>query len=236
MKVVTTLRTKGYKENAKRNADRKEIGAHKHFQNDCASKIDGLKNDLERQKLDLEAREQEFSKLKNTLSKLIAENTGLKNKLDGRIKQDTNQPQSAKSSNIGCKETKCEIGYKEKTTTAKSRLRTAVQEAIDSQSQARRSGVETKSPRRQLYVGNIAFGATSDDVDKAVKAALGLHVDNVTMPRLGDRHCGYAFDTIAWPFELEANHVVISTIYEAIFRINTKGRPIYAKEARSQGR
>ena len=65
---------------------------------------------------------------------------------------------------------------------------------------------------------------------------LELHVDNVTMPRLGDRRRGYAFVMIAWPFELGANHVDIGTICEAIFRINIKGRPIYAKEARSQGR
>ena len=50
------------------------------------------------------------------------------------------------------------------------------------------------------------------------------------MSRSGDRNRGYAFVTIAWPSEFVSG-VDMDTFCEAIYRLNIKGRPIYAKEA-----
>ena len=87
------------------------------------------------------------------------------------------------------------------------------------------------SPRRQIYVGNIAFNATEDDVMKAIFDLTNNRPDPCIMPRSGDRNRGYAFVTIVWPSEFKHNGVDMDTFCDAIHRLDIKGRPIYAKEA-----
>ena len=50
------------------------------------------------------------------------------------------------------------------------------------------------------------------------------------MPHNGNRNRGYAFVTIVWPSEVNYG-VGMDTFCEAIYRLNIKGRPIYAKDA-----
>ena len=87
------------------------------------------------------------------------------------------------------------------------------------------------SPRRQIYVGNIAFNATEDDVMKAIFDLTNNTVDTCTMPRSGGRNRGYAFVTITWPSKYKHSGVDMDTFCDAIHHLNIKGRPIYAKEA-----
>ena len=80
------------------------------------------------------------------------------------------------------------------------------------------------SPRRQIYIGNIAFNATEQDVMQAIDD-LTHNVCNCTMPRSGDRNRGYAFVTIVWPSEFKHNGVDMDTFCDAIHHLNIKGRP-----------
>ena len=102
---------------------------------------------------------------------------------------------------------------------------------------ARRARIETTgrkwkpSPRRQIYVVNIAFNATEHDVMSAINDFTHNRVHDCTMPRSGDRNRGYAFVTITRPSEYTHNGVDMDTFCDAIHHLNIKGRPIYAKEA-----
>ena len=111
------------------------------------------------------------------------------------------------------------------------RVHSAVQKNIARQERIRATGRKwIPSPRRQIYIGNIAFDATADDVMWAINDLTHNRVYDCTMPRSGDRNRGYAFVTIAWPSEFVSG-VDMDTFCEAIYRLNIKGRPIYAKEA-----
>ena len=111
------------------------------------------------------------------------------------------------------------------------RVHSAVQKNIARQERIRATGRKwIPSPRRQIYIGNIAFNATADDVMWAINDLTHNGVYDCTMPRSGDRNRGYAFVTIAWPSEFRSG-VDMDTFCEAIYRLNIKGRPIYAKEA-----
>ena len=113
----------------------------------------------------------------------------------------------------------------------KSQQRASLHQHVASRARDRQYGLPHKgSPRRQLYIGNISFNATAEDVHAAIESALHLRVDAVTMSLDNDRHRGYAFVTIAWPLELDAKGVDISTISEALFQLEIKGRPIYVEE------
>ena len=108
----------------------------------------------------------------------------------------------------------------------------AVRKNVARQVKIKASGWEfILSPRRQIYVGNIAFNATEDDVMEAIYDLTNTRVDTCTMPRSGDRNRGYAFVTIGWPSEFKHNGVDMDTLCDAIHHLNIKGRPIYAKEA-----
>ena len=89
---------------------------------------------------------------------------------------------------------------------------------------------------RQIYVGNIAFNATEDDVMQAITEFTHIRVYDCTMPRSGDRNRGYAFVTIGWPSEFKHNGVDMDTFCDAIHRLDIKGRPIYAEEAHHRDR
>ena len=111
-------------------------------------------------------------------------------------------------------------------------VHSAIQKNINRQIRIKASGREyIPSPRRQIYVGNIAFNATEDDVMKAIFDLTNNRPDSCIMPRSGDRNRGYAFVTIAWPSEYKHNGVDMDTFCDAIHRLDIKGRPIYAKEA-----
>ena len=108
----------------------------------------------------------------------------------------------------------------------------AVQKNVARQVNIKARGREyIPSPRRQIYVGNIAFNATEDDVMGAIHDLTNNRVDTCKMPRSGDRNRGYAFVTIAWPSEFKHNGVDMDTFCDAIHHLNIKGRPIHAKEA-----
>ena len=108
----------------------------------------------------------------------------------------------------------------------------AVQKNVARQVKIEASGREyIPSPRRQIYVGNIAFNAMEDAVMEAIHNLTNIRVYDCTMPRSGDRNRGYAFVTIGWPSEFKHNGVDMDTFCDAIHRLDIKGRPIYAKEA-----
>ena len=86
------------------------------------------------------------------------------------------------------------------------------------------------SPRRQIYIGNIAFNATAQDVSEAIDEVTN-NVVEVTMPINGNRNRGYAFVTITWPSEFRSG-VDMDTFCDAIHLLDIKGRPIYAKPAK----
>ena len=111
------------------------------------------------------------------------------------------------------------------------RIHSAVKNNIARKARINAMGKEfIPSPRRQIYIGNIAFNATEQDVMHAIDD-LTHNVCACTMPRSGGRNRGYAFVTIVWPSEFKHNGVGMDTFCEAIYRLNVKGRPIYAKEA-----
>ena len=111
------------------------------------------------------------------------------------------------------------------------RVHSAVQKNITRQERIRGTGRKwIPSPRRQIYVGNIAFNATGHDVMSAINDLTHNGVHDCTMPRSGDRNRGYAFVTIVWPSEYKHNGVDMDTFCDAIHHLNIKGRPIYAKE------
>ena len=88
----------------------------------------------------------------------------------------------------------------------------AVQKNVARQVKIKASGREyIPSPRRQIYVGNIAFNATEDDVKEAIADLTHNTVDTCTMPRSGGRNRGYAFVTIVWPSEFKHNCVDMDT-------------------------
>ncbi len=111
------------------------------------------------------------------------------------------------------------------------RIHSAIQKNL-----ARRGRIEASGrkfipgPRPRIYVGKIAFDATEHDVCEAIEDFTHNRVYDCTMPRSGERNRGYAFVTIAWPSEFRSG-IDIDTFCEAIYRLNIKGRPIYAKEA-----
>ena len=108
----------------------------------------------------------------------------------------------------------------------------AIQKNIGRQVRIEASGREfIPGPRHQIYVGNIAFNATEDDVMEAIHNLTNIRVYDCTMPRSGVRNRGYAFVTIGWPSEFKHNGVDMDTFCDAIHRLDIKGRPIYAKEA-----
>jgi hypothetical protein len=108
----------------------------------------------------------------------------------------------------------------------------AVRKNVARQFKIKASGREfLPSPRRQIYIGNIAFDATADDVMWAINDLTHNGVYDCTMSRSGDRNRGYAFVTIVWPSEFKHNGVDIDTFCDAIHHLNIKGRLIYAKEA-----
>ena len=124
------------------------------------------------------------------------------------------------------------VDVQEQPSSALDRVESAVQKNVERQIRTKAMGKEfIHSPRRQIYIGNIAFNATAKDVFDAINDYTTFTVDKVTMPSSGGRHRGYAFATIAWPTEFKANGVDMDTFCEAIYRLNIKGRPIYAKEA-----
>ncbi len=81
------------------------------------------------------------------------------------------------------------------------------------------------SPRRQIYVGNIAFNTTEDDVMEAIFDLTNTTVDTCTMPRSGGRNRGYAFVTIAWPSEFKHNGAD-GYLLRPYSPIGNQGRPI----------
>ena len=72
----------------------------------------------------------------------------------------------------------------------------AIQKNIDRQIRIKASGREFIPTKHQIYVGNIAFNATEDDVMDAIHDLTNIRVYDCTMPRSGDRNRGYAFVTI----------------------------------------
>ncbi len=70
----------------------------------------------------------------------------------------------------------------------------------------------------------------ADDIMWAINDLTHNRLYDCTMPRSGDWNHGYAFVTIAWPSEFVSG-VDTDTFCEAIYRLDIKGRPIYAKEA-----
>ena len=102
----------------------------------------------------------------------------------------------------------------------------AIQKNIGRQVRIEASGREfLPGPRHQIYVGNIAFNATEDDVMEAIHNLTNIRVYDCTMPRSGDRNRGYAFVTIGWPSEFKHNGVDMDTFCDAIHRLDIKGRP-----------
>ncbi len=111
------------------------------------------------------------------------------------------------------------------------RVHSAIQKTIARQARIKATGRQLiPSPRRQIYIGNLAFDATEDDVCNAIEDFTHNKACDCTMPRSGDRDREYAFVTITWPSELKSG-VDMDTFCEAIHRLIIKGRPIYAKEA-----
>ena len=111
-------------------------------------------------------------------------------------------------------------------------VHSAIQKHINCQIRIKASGREwIPGPKRQIYVGNIAFNSTEDEVMDAINELTHIRVYDCTMPRSGDRNRGYAFVTIGWPSEFKHNGVDMDTFCDAIHRLDIKGRPIYAKEA-----
>ena len=136
-----------------------------------------------------------------------------------------------------CKHTATHAGQQGQKTSALDRIHSAYKQNVDRQNRCKASGEEFVTfPRRQIYVGNIAFNATSDDVREAISDCTHNTVDEVEMPRTNGRHRGYAFVTVTWPPEYRTNDIDIITFCAALFRLKIKGRPIYAKEAHHRGK
>ena len=112
------------------------------------------------------------------------------------------------------------------------RVLSAVRKNVARQAKIKASGREfIPGPRHQIYIGNIAFNATENDVMEAIHNLTNIRVYDCTMPRSGDRNRGYAFVTIGLPSEFKHNGVDMDIFCDSIHRLDIKGHPIYAKEA-----
>ena len=84
------------------------------------------------------------------------------------------------------------------------RVHSAIQKNLARQARIKASGREwIPGPRRQIYIGNIAFDAMEHDGCETITGFTHTKVYNCIMPRSGNRNRGYAFVTIAWPFEFK---------------------------------
>jgi hypothetical protein len=124
------------------------------------------------------------------------------------------------------------VDIEDQQSSALDRVRSAFEKNI-----ARRERIEATgkkwipSPRRQIYIGNIAFNATAQDVAEAIDEVTD-NVMKITMPHNGNQNSGYAFVSIKWPSKFKYNGVDMDTFCDAIHRLDIKGRPIYAKPAK----
>jgi len=93
------------------------------------------------------------------------------------------------------------VDIEDQQSSALDQVRSAVQKNIARRERIKATGKKwIPSPRRQIYIGNIAFNATAQDVSEAIDEVTD-NVLEVTMPYNGNRNSGYAFVTIDRPSE-----------------------------------
>jgi len=199
----------------------------------------GATRELRQAEIDHGSSGEELKQIKSILEKLTRDHEQLRDAVQGTSPRpnEAAKPigQSAES-RADCKKAKDSRSnhaamHVDVQGSALDRVHSAVQKNIARQERIRATGRKwIPSPRRQIYIGNIAFDATADDVMWAINDLTHNRVYDCTMPRSGDRNRGYAFVTIAWPSEFVGG-VDMDTFCEAIYRLDIKGRPIYAKEA-----
>ena len=203
----------------------------------------GATRELQQSKTAHESGGEELKQLRIILEKLASDHEKLREAVQGdpsrskdTVKQvgppaesrvDNNKDKGSRSNHFAMRAV-----VQDKQGSALDRIHSAARKNVARQVKIKASGREfILSPRRQIYVGNIAFNATEEDVMEAINDLTNNTVDTCTMPRSGDRNRGYAFVTIVWPSEFKHEGVDMDTFCDAIHHLDIKGRPIYAKEA-----
>ena len=82
-----------------------------------------------------------------------------------------------------------------------------------------------------LYVGNIEFNVTEEDLRESLENRLGLIVvENITIPRVNGKSM-YGFFEFSWP---EAAPVEVSDICTLFTGLEVNSRPVYFRELRDK--
>ena len=112
---------------------------------------------------------------------------------------------------------------------AKARLKSALKQV----SPAVHSNPKGKRTYATLYVGNLAFNASEEDLRaKLSTISKRIRLDKVTIPRVNGRS-KYGFIDISWAHSAPVNPADLCIIYSGRIQINT--RLIYFRELREKG-
>ena len=85
-----------------------------------------------------------------------------------------------------------------------------------------------------LYVGNLAFNTTEEDLGAAFEHYLGVSivVENVTIPCVNGKS-KYGFIELSWAQATMLEIADIMTVYSGVLKVNS--RRIYLRELRDKG-
>ena len=84
-----------------------------------------------------------------------------------------------------------------------------------------------------LYVGNLDFKATEDDLSDALSSLSdSIVVENVTIPCVNGKS-KYGFIELSWAQATMLDIADIMTVFSGVLKVN--GRRIYLRELRDQG-
>jgi hypothetical protein len=176
----------------------------------------GATREQQQSKTDHESSGEELKQIKIILEKLASDHEQLREAVQGtspRSKEAAKPTGPSTESRVDMKKAKGSMNNHAAThddiqhqqSSALDRVHSAIQKNLARQARIKASGREwIPGPRRQIYVGNIAFDATEHDVCEAISGFTHTKVYDCTMPRSGNRNRGYAFVTIALPPEFKS--------------------------------
>jgi hypothetical protein len=98
---------------------------------------------------------------------------------------------------------------------------------------ATHSNKDTKRSEATLYIGNLEYSATVEELDDALnKYFKRIHIEEIVIPSANGQSRGYAFVTLSWPEVSPVNPKDICKLYSGTITVNS--RYIYLRELRKQ--
>ena len=108
-----------------------------------------------------------------------------------------------------------------------------IQNALDQVPHADHSNKDTKRSEATLYIGNLEYSATADELDDALnKYFKRIHVEEIVIPNANGRTRGYAFVTLSWAAGSRVKPRDLCHSLSGMIDVNS--RPIYLRELRKQ--